>query len=105
LATSATNHWFCKNLGDALLADQSLVQIRQQFVSLYQHAKPSTRRAVFMRHETAGHLYCQVVLYFSPETSELAKAVDAEPCSMPAHEDLSIFVGDDSALTSLFSEV
>lgn len=88
-----------------MLADQSLVHIKGQFASLYQHAQHSTRRAVFIRHETADHLYCEVVLYFSPETSELAKAFDAKPCSMPAHEDLSIFVGDEDALTNLFSEI
>lgn len=104
LATSAGNHWFCKNLGDAMLADQSLVRVKEQFTSLYQHAQSSPRRAVFIRHETASHLHCQVVVYFSPEASELAVAFDAEPCSMPAHEGLSIFIGDESAFTELFSD-
>ena len=104
MTPSAINHWFCKNLGDAMLADQSLLQIKQQFVSLYQHTQPSAQRAVFVRHETAGHLYCQVVLYFSPEASELAKVFDAEPCSRPVSEDLSIFIGDEGAFTGLFSD-
>ena len=104
MSTSAINHWFCKNLGDAMLADRSLTRIKEQFASLYQHAPSVTRRAVFVRHETTSHLYCQVVLYFSPEVSELAMALDAEPCSRPAREGLSIFVGDEGAFTELFSD-
>ena len=87
-----------------MLADRLLARIKQEFISLYQHVQPSLRRAVFIRHVTAGHLYCQVVLYFSPEASELAKIFDAEHCSMPAREDLSVFIGNEGALASLFSE-
>jgi hypothetical protein len=104
LATPAARHWFCKNLGDAMLADQALLRIQEQFASLYQDAPPATRAAVFIRHETTSHLYCQVILYFSPETSELAKTLDAEPCSPPAQEGLSMFAGDKDAVTRLFSE-
>jgi hypothetical protein len=104
LAAFASNHWFCKNLGDAMLADQTLLRIQEQFASLYQDAPPATRRAVFIRHETTSHLYCQVILYFSPETSELAKMFDAESCSPPAQEGLSMFAGDKDTFTRLFSE-
>lgn len=104
MVTPAARHWFCKNLGDATLADETLRGIEQQFVSLYQHAPPARCRAVFIRHETTRHLYCQVVLYFSPETSELAKVFDAEACSPPARDGLGIFVGDDGAFAELFSE-
>jgi hypothetical protein len=98
------NNWFCKNLGDAMLADAALVRLKEQFLSLYQYDRASAQRAVFIRHETAGHLYCQVALYFSPETSALANIVAAEPCAPPSSDDLSLLVGDDSVWASVLPE-
>ncbi len=98
------NHWFCKNFGDAMLADVALVQLKEQYVSLYKHTDSSKHRAVFIRHETVGHLHCQVTIYFSPETSQLAKIFDAVTCAPPSRDGLSLLVGDDSVWAILLSE-
>lgn len=87
--------WYRKNLGDATWADAALQELRAQFLSRYATQGPSSSAAVFVRHETAQHLYCEVMVYFSPAAAELAKAFSAEACSAPDKTDLSLLVGEE----------
>ncbi len=94
--------WFTKNLGDAMLAGEALAQLEADFLSTYNKPDRPGNRAIFIRHESEGHLHCEVKAYFSPETASLAKAVDADPCAMPSREGLSLLVGSQAACDALF---
>ena len=98
-------NWFCKNLGDALLADAALDQIKSLYTDTFANSTPPEDFAIFIRHESEGHLHCEVMLYFSPTAATLARAVDAVPCGQPSATDLGLFVGSEHAHAILFPVV
>ena len=61
-----TSAWFKKDLGDAMLAGEALVQLEACFQSTYPQGR-SDKIAIFIRHESEGHLHCEVKAYFSPD--------------------------------------
>lgn len=88
--------WFVKNLGDAMLAFDSLEQIKQQVSEFCENAGIPKIMAAFFRHESINQLHCQVKVYFSPVVSELALSIGADPCDKPHFKDLSdLFLGDE----------
>ena len=92
--------WFTYNLGDAMLAGESLDEIRALFLS---HCiRPGGDMAVFVRHESEGRLHCEVHVYFSPATIELAKAFGAVACTKPSPLDLGLLAGPETAWKALF---
>jgi hypothetical protein len=97
--------WFRKNLGDALLAWEELGQIEELFLSLYGKDNSSNEVAVFIRHESEGHLHCEVKAYFSPSLVMMAGQVDADPCKRPSLDGLSLLVGSEDSWSSLFPEL
>jgi len=100
-----TSGWFRKNLGDAMLAGEALGQLETQYSSTYSASGRSDKIAVFIRHESEGRLHCEVKAYFSPDTVDLAKKVDADPCTKPSPEGLSLLVGNGNSWQSLFPEL
>ncbi|WP_133010917.1 hypothetical protein [Marinomonas flavescens] len=48
------NDWFMSNLGDPMLADESLNQIKFGFSSQCDSSKNANHMAVFFRHESIG---------------------------------------------------
>ena len=50
--------WFAKNLGDAMLALDSLDRIETLYSSLYGRDDSHQNVAVFIRHESEGRLHC-----------------------------------------------
>lgn len=91
------NHWFCKNLGDPMLAGAELDRIKDLFQQAYERANQPAHMAIFMRHESEGQLHCELKLYFPPAAAEMAQAVDAIACQPPASRDLGLFAGPESA--------
>ena len=49
-------------------------------------------------------LHCEVMVYFSPATMEVAKAFDAQPCAKPARAGLGLLAGDTRSWSVLFPE-
>lgn len=98
-------NWFCKNLGDPLLAEAALDQIKSLYTDTYATTRPVDELAIFIRHESEGRLHCEVMLYFSPAAATLARAVDAVPCAQPSPTDLGLFVGAARAHAILFPAV
>ena len=94
--------WFTKNLGDAMLAGEALAQLESDFLAAYGKPDRSDKIAVFIRHESEGHLHCEVKAYLSPGAADLAKAIDATPCARPARDGLSMLAGPEAAWQSLF---
>ena len=96
--------WFCKHLGDAMMADEPVEQLREACRSLLTEGGKPTDMAVFTRHESDGRLHCDVVAYFSPAAAELARAFDADPCEKPARGGLSLLAGDQQCWPVLFPD-
>jgi hypothetical protein len=100
--TGMTGSWFTCNLGDAMLAEQSLEHIRKLFLSRCADPDSAREVAVFVRHESQGRLHCEVHVYFSPAAIEIANAFDAVPCLKPSATDLGLLAGSASACALLF---
>ncbi len=98
------NCWFTSNLGDAMMAGEALEHIKDLFLSEYKTDSSRKERALFVRHESEGRLHCEVVVYFSPATVIVAKAVDATPCSTPLPDGLSLLAGSKESWSIFFPE-
>jgi hypothetical protein len=98
------NHWFERNLGDAMLAGESLDVIKALFLSAYEKAHRPTDMAVFVRHESEGRLHCEVKVYLPPAAAGVAEAVGAIPCSKPVPYSLGLLAGSAISWPVLFSE-
>jgi hypothetical protein len=94
--------WFTKNLGDAMLAEESLEQIKTLFLSAYERAGNANEMALFFRHESEGRLHCEVKIYFPPASALVAEAVDATPCSKPSPDGLGLLAGSEAVWPVLF---
>lgn len=94
--------WFTKNLGDAMLAHNTLEQIQRLFSETYGLNGYAEDTAIFIRHESEGRLHCEVKVYFSPATVSIAKAINATPCKKPIPTDLGLLVGSDASWSILF---
>ena len=94
--------WFTSNLGDAMLAGESVDHIKTLFLSIYGDVSYSNEMAVFMRHESEGCLHCEVKIHFSPAAVDVAKAVGAIACKKPGSASLSLLAGSDDSWPVLF---
>jgi len=97
-------NWFSKNLGDAMLAHEPLQQLEELFLAAYASAGNPGDMAAFMRHESEGRLHCEVKVYLSPNSSAVAREVNAAPCRKPSPDGLSILAGSQESWLSLFPE-
>lgn len=88
--------WFCRSLGDGLLATVPLNEIEQAFARLHPVAAPSDA-AVFVRHQLDG-LQCEVTVFFSPSLAALAKEFGAHRCYPPAVGEVELLAGSTAAL-------
>ncbi|MDM8529518.1 hypothetical protein QUF63_00005 [Anaerolineales bacterium HSG25] len=98
------NNWFSKNLGDGMMAYEPIAQIEKIFLPLFADAGKPLDMAVFTRHNLEGRLHCEVMAYFSPATTEVARILEAKPCQRPSPEGLDLLVGDKDCWSVLFSE-
>ncbi len=96
--------WYTKEIGDGITASISSDEIKGAFSRVFQTEGTSPDVAVFTRLESEGRLHCEVIAYFSPAASDLAKAFDAEPCEKPSRTGLDLIAGDQQAWSVLFGE-
>ncbi len=52
--------WHVVNLGDAIMADEALVDVRQRFDRLYHQRGRPSNMALYVRHVPEGRLHCWV---------------------------------------------
>lgn len=83
--------WYCRSLGDGLLATVPLNDIQDAFAQLYPDSVPPDA-AVFVRHRLDG-MHCEVTVFFSPALAMLARQFGAHHCYRPATEDVELLVG------------
>jgi hypothetical protein len=93
--------WYTRNLGDAMLAVPALDQLRQQFETLLSNENTPGPQALFVRHESAGDLHCELVVYLTPASAELAGTVDARACPRPVSAGLELYCGSTEAWSLL----
>jgi len=98
------SNWFTKNLGDALLAEAPLEQLKEQFESAFEQAHRPADMAAYIRHESEGRLHCEVKVYFSPAAAPVARLVEAVPCPRPSPDGLGFLVGSEKAWSRLFPD-
>jgi hypothetical protein len=96
--------WHSVPLGDGIMAQEPLEEIRAAFLSTFEQAGSPLEMAVFTRLESEGRLHCEVIAYFSPAASELANEFEAEPCERPSRSGLGLLAGDDRCWPILFQE-
>ncbi|MCU7873662.1 MAG: hypothetical protein KZQ91_13055 [Candidatus Thiodiazotropha sp. (ex Lucinoma borealis)] len=96
--------WYTINLGDAMLAVESLDQIKNIFLLEYSKRESPKDIALFVRHESEGRLHCEVKIYFSPASFFVAEAVGAIPCTKPSPYGLDLLAGSAESWTTLFPE-
>ena len=92
--------WFKKQLGDGILAYNPLAEIKEAFYT----TEYLPEMAVFTRHNSDGQLHCDVTVYFSPATANLAHVFNAMPCPPPIPENLILLAGDEDSLELLFTK-
>lgn len=96
------NGWFCRHLGDGILASAPLGRIEALFGATYARAGSPRDMALFVRQQSEGRLHCEVSVYFSPAAAAVAKAVEAVPCSRPSRDGLSLLIGAEDCWSVLF---
>jgi len=94
--------WYMLNLGDPLLAEAALQQIKQHFQSEFSKSPRREDMAIFFRHESEGRLHCELKLYFTPAAGAVANRLHASTCAQPAADDLGLLAGTDAARSNCF---
>jgi hypothetical protein len=96
--------WYSVSLGDGMMAPIPAAEIVERFERSFIATGRPLNMAVFTHSESEGRLHCEVIAYFSPAASEVAKAVDAELCEAPARTGLGLLAGDPHCWSILFPE-
>ena len=87
-------NWFYSNLGDAIMATESLVTIRRLFIESHAEKPNTEKRTIYFKHVSEGRLHCEVFVYFSPSAKPLAITFEASPCEQPFLSELGILISD-----------
>jgi len=85
-----------------MLAGEASEQIKALFSPVFEIADNRKEMAIFFRHESDGHLHCEVKVYFSPATAAIARAVEAIPCKKPSMDGLGLLAGAEESWLILF---
>lgn len=88
--------WYRLELGDALLAESELDDIRGRCRAAFERAGAPVGWAVYQVH-VSGDLHCKVQLYFSPKAAELARGLGARRCNALPRE-MSLLAGDGTGM-------
>lgn len=89
----AVSSWFVCNLGDAMLAQDALADIRRRIDAACSEATRPGDAAAYIRHVSEGRLHCEVLVYFSPGAAAVARECGALPCAPPARDGLDLLAG------------
>ncbi|XQW85624.1 hypothetical protein ACOYR1_02505 [Thalassotalea piscium] len=84
--------WFLIDLGDALLATNTLYELQDELTVIYQQADENFQMQAFYLHES-GELHCKVKVYLSETFQQIAKLPNATESEMPPFTKLSFLAG------------
>lgn len=96
--------WYSVSLGDGVMAGTPAVDVETLFQQKFAAAGAPSDMAVFIRPESEGRLYCEIIAYFSPAAEEVARAFDAHPCEKPVRTGLGLLAGDPVCWSVLFPD-
>jgi hypothetical protein len=85
--------WFSKNLGDAMLAWKDQARIETLFKTAYAKAGKPEDMALYIRHESEGRLHCEVIVYLTPASIDVAREINATSCEKPSSHGLGLLLG------------
>ena len=97
--------WSFVSLGDGISASIPSAEIEERFRAAFLAAGRPPAMAVFTRPESEGRLHCEVIAFFSPAATEVAKDFGARPCPKPERAGLGLLAGDQESWPVLFGEV
>jgi len=97
-------HWFSKNLGDAMMAYAKIEELKKLIFTICGKISLTNDMAVFIRHESEGHLHCEVKVYFSPKFAIFANKLKIIPCEKPSEFSLGLLIGNEKAKNILFAK-
>lgn len=86
--------WYRLDLGDALLAEGKLDDIRGRCRAAFEQAGAPAGWAVYLLH-VSGDLHCRAEVFFSPACSDLAQQLGAQPCGSPP-QGITLLAGDEA---------
>ncbi len=98
------DQWFVLDLGDGIVAWETLGRIESLFLAHSAGGEQSGARAVFTRHDSDGRLHCQVMAFFSPAAGDIARRFGARRCGRPPSADLNLLAGSEESWFALFPE-
>jgi hypothetical protein len=84
--------WFKINLGDAMLANEVLAEIKTSLSNVYEQAEKSEDMLAIYRHESAG-LHCSLVVYLTSEFQRTAMLENTQRCNPPPLSDSGFLAG------------
>lgn len=82
--------WYAINLGDPLWAETRLTEIKRHYAELFPPDSGLPAPDIYWRHESEGRVQCELVLYLSPASEDLARLIGAKSCPAPEGNDLSL---------------
>ncbi|HSH26511.1 MAG TPA: hypothetical protein VK972_01880 [Wenzhouxiangella sp.] len=91
---SSDKRWHRLDLGDALLAESEVAEIRERAELEFERLGRPRGWAVYLVH-TSGDLHCSALLFFSPAAAELAGRLGAHPSPAPVSQDRGLLAGID----------
>ncbi len=97
MTASGGSTWRYLPLGDAMLAQPKLAEIRDALAIACEAGDAPSGMAAFARHVSDGALHCQVHVYFAPGAAELGRQFGARPCEKPASQGLELLGGSTDA--------
>lgn len=89
------SNWFKINLGDAMLAHEALLELKNFLSNVYEVEGREEGMLALYRHESAG-LHCSVIVYLTRKFQQVAMLKNALSCDAPPLCDSSFLAGDKS---------
>ncbi|MDX2465418.1 MAG: hypothetical protein QNK31_13020 [Porticoccus sp.] len=85
--------WFKVKLGDAMLANESLLHLKANLSNVYEVKGRAERMLAIYRHESE-ELHCNLVVYLTTEFQDAARLENAIRCNIPPLSDSSFLAGN-----------
>ncbi|MCB1688659.1 MAG: hypothetical protein KDI33_09250 [Halioglobus sp.] len=81
--------WHYLNCGDPTLCDATVQSLLTTYNSMVRDEQLPPDAAIYSRHESRGDLHCELILYFNPDATAVARVAGAMACNEPLPDGLS----------------
>tara|TARA_R110001583_G_scaffold130834_1_gene282543 strand:+ start:41193 stop:41489 length:297 start_codon:yes stop_codon:yes gene_type:complete len=90
--------WFKVNLGDAMLANEALSDLKAYLLNVYEVEGKTESMLAIYRHESSG-LHCNLIVYLTTELQRTAMLEDAVSCNIPPLSDSGFLAGNEARMS------